>query len=148
MTTQSRCRQLFLAILLCVASISLQAQVTNLGPAGQYYKTAPPKKGRFSLIRPPKKGGEIKWTVAPNNHVEFVREDFAVLEPDVTIEYEDIKLKADKATINFRTKDVTVQGHVILDQGTTRLGGSEAVFNLATYTGTFFIATGSMEPAM
>ncbi|HEY6842548.1 MAG TPA: LPS assembly protein LptD, partial [Thermoanaerobaculia bacterium] len=53
-----------------------------------------------------------------------------------------------KFTYNFKTKDVTGQGHVILDQGTTRLAGSQMVFNLASKTGTFFNATGSMEPAM
>jgi len=119
-----------------------------MGPAGQYYKTGPPKKGRFSVIRAPKKGGEIKWSLPPGNKVEFVKEDYAVLQPDVTIEYEDIKMKADKATINFRTKDVTAEGHVILDQSTTRLAGSQMVFNLDSKTGTFFNATGSMEPAM
>ena len=136
------------SVLLCLATIPLAAQVTNLGPAGQYYKTGPPRKGRFGVIRPPKPGGEIKWSVAPQGHVEFVKEDYAILESDVTIDYEDIKLKTDKATINLKTKDVTAQGHVILDQGTTRLAGNQMVFNLDSKTGTFFNATGSMEPAM
>jgi lipopolysaccharide assembly outer membrane protein LptD (OstA) len=163
MTTQSRCRlpvpgsrsfrqlatgnrQLLLAVLLCIASISLHAQVTNLGPAGQYYKTAPPKKGRFSFVKPPQKGDQIELLHAKSQSIE--KDEFAVFEGDVKFKYGDVTLAGDKFTYNFRTKDVTGEGHVILDQGATRLSGSQMVFNLGSSTGTFFNATGSMEPAM
>jgi lipopolysaccharide assembly outer membrane protein LptD (OstA) len=136
----------FLALLLCLASIPLAAQVTNLGPAGQYYKTGPPKKGRFSFIHAPQKGGEIQLLHALHQTLE--KDDFGVFDGEVKIKYEDINLSGDKFTVNFKTKDVTGEGHVILDQGTTRLAGSQMVFNLNTKTGTFFTATGSMEPAM
>jgi hypothetical protein len=116
-----------------------------MGPAAQYYKATPPKKGKFKFFTPPKKGGEVHYE-AKRQTLE--KEDFAILEGDVVITYEDIKFTADKMTYNKRTGDVTAQGHVILDQGTTRLAGSEAIFNLETKTGTFFNATGSMEPAM
>src|SRR5581483_8449806 len=140
-------RQRFLAFLLTfLAATSVFAQVTNLGPAGQYYKSGPPKKGRFSFIRPPQKGGEIELLHAKSQSIE--KDEYAVFEGDVKFKYEDITLSGDKFTYNFKTKDVTGEGHVILDQGSTRLAGSQMVFNLNTKTGTFFNATGSMEPAM
>ncbi|HKB79753.1 MAG TPA: LPS assembly protein LptD, partial [Thermoanaerobaculia bacterium] len=40
------------------------------------------------------------------------------------------------------------QGHVIVDQGPTRLAGDEVMYNLDSKTGTFFHAVGSMEPTM
>src|SRR5438105_1480251 len=129
-------RQRFLALLFCLASIPLAAQVTNLGPAGQYYKTGPPKKGRFSFIHAPKRGGDIQLLSAKTQSIE--KDEFAVFEGDVKLKYEDITLSGDKFTYNFKTKDVTGQGHVILDQASTRLGGNQMVFNLNRQTGTSF----------
>ncbi|HJT16942.1 MAG TPA: LptA/OstA family protein, partial [Thermoanaerobaculia bacterium] len=137
-------RRIFL--LACFVATTLAAQVTKLGPAGQYYQTGPPKKGRFSFIRPPQKGGELQLINADRQSIE--KNEFAVFDGNVKLKYEDITLSGDKFTYNFKTKDVTGQGHVILDQGTTRLAGSQMVFNLDSKTGTFFNATGSMEPAM
>src|SRR5262249_29456097 len=128
---------------LCLASIPLAAQVTNLGPAGQYYKTGPPKKSRFGVIRPPKKGADIELLHATHQSIE--KDEFAVFEGEVKFKYDDLELQGDKFTYNFKTKDVTGEGHVIVDQGTTRLAGSQMVFNLDSKTGTFFNAVGSME---
>ena len=66
----------------------------------------------------------------------------------VTIEYQDIKLVADKVTYNYRTKDVVAEGNVIIDQGPTRITATQAIYNLNSKTGTFFNATGTMDPAM
>ena len=134
-----------LILLCCFAPAALLAQAKNMGPAGQYYKTSPPKKGKFGVIRAPKKGGEAKWTA---NHQTFEKDEYYILEGDVKFTYEDINLTGDKFTYNVKTQDVTGEGHVILDQGTTRLAGNQMVFNLDSKTGTFFNATGSMEPAM
>src|SRR5262249_37626998 len=82
------------------------------------------------------------------NQQTLEKDEYAILEGNVEMKYEDITFKADKITYNFKTKDAVAQGHVILDQGTTRLAGNQAVFNLDSKTGTFFNATGSMEPAM
>ena len=131
----------------CLVAASLRAQVTNLGPAGQYYKTGPPKKGHFSFVRPPQKGGQAEWT-ADHQTLEGGDNGYAILSGNVKFTYEDIHLTADRVTYNKRTADITAEGHVILDQGTTRLAGNQMVFNLKTKTGTFFAATGSMEPAM
>ena len=138
-------RRFLVFFLSCLAAPTLLAQAKDMGPAAQYYKQSLPKKGKFQLFTPPKKGGEVQYKA---NHQTLEKDEYAILEGDVEIKYEDIKFVADKMTYNKRTNDVTAQGHVILDQGTTRLAGNQAIFNLDTKTGTFFNATGSMEPAM
>src|ERR1700680_654847 len=45
-------------------------------------------------------------------------------------------------------KDGLAQGHVIIDQGPTRLTGDQAIFNLDSKTGTFFNATGNLQGAI
>lgn len=105
---------------------------------------------RFKIIPGPKAGGgEVKITVGgTNNKIEAEKEEYSILEGDVHIEYQDIKIRADKVTYNARTKDVVAEGNVIVDQGPTRVTAGRAIYNLDTKTGTFFNATGSMEPAM
>jgi LPS-assembly protein len=137
----------FLPFLIAVFSVtSLLAQSREMSQAGQYYK----QNNRFRIVPGPKRdaGGDIKWSLPPGNKAEFVQGEYAILQPDVSIEYQDIKMKADKATVNLRTKDVTAEGHVVIDQGPTRLAGSKAIFNLDSKTGTFFNASGSMEPSI
>ena len=133
----------FLVFLLCsLAPATLLAQVKDMGQAAQYYRQSLPKQSKFKFFTPPKKGGELKFEA---KHQTMEKDEFGILEGDVKLYYEDIKFTADKLTYNFKTKDVVAEGHVILDQGSTRLAGNQAVFNLDTKTGTFFNATGSME---
>ena len=40
------------------------------------------------------------------------------------------------------------EGHVIIDQGPTRITANQAIYNLDSKTGTFFNATGTMDPSM
>jgi len=135
-----------LVFLFCtLAAASLLAQGKDMGPAAQYYKQTLPKKSKFKFFTPPKKGGEVHLEA---KHQTVEKEEYAILEGDVKLTYEDIKFTSDKMTYNFKTKDVVAEGHVILDQGTTRLAGDQAVYNLDTQTGTFFHASGSVEPAM
>src|SRR6266566_4495786 len=89
-------RRLLVFFLSCLAAPTLLAQAKDMGPAAQYYKQALPKKGKFQLFTPPKKGGEVQY-------------------------------KANRQTLE---KD------------------EQAIFNLDTKTGTFFHASGSMEPAI
>lgn len=104
---------------------------------------------RFKIIPGPKPGGgEVKWEVAEGGRVEFEKDEYALLENDVKVTYQDISLKADKVTINLKTKDASAEGHVIIDQGPTRVSANRAVYNLDSKTGTFFNATATMEPSM
>jgi lipopolysaccharide assembly outer membrane protein LptD (OstA) len=104
---------------------------------------------KFKLIPGPKPGGgEITWTVDPDGKVEVEKDAYALLEKNVRISYQDIRLAADKVTINLKTRDVTAEGHVVVDQGPSRVTANHAIYNLDSKTGTFFNATATMDPAM
>ncbi|HYC90535.1 MAG TPA: LPS assembly protein LptD [Thermoanaerobaculia bacterium] len=90
-------------------------------------------------------GGEIKFV---GTEVEGVKDEYTVMTGGATVEYQDIKLVAYKVTLNFRTKDVVAEGNVIIDQGPTRITATQAMYNLDSKTGTFFNATGTMDPSM
>jgi len=107
------------------------------------------QKPRFTFTPGPKPGGgEIKYSIAEGGTTEAVKDEYAILSGGVTIEYQDIKLVAQKVTVNFRTKDVVAEGNVIVDQGPTRITATQAMYNLDAKTGTFFNATGTMDPSM
>jgi LPS-assembly protein len=93
-------------------------------------------------------GGEIRLTVDPNGLTEMQRDEYTIASGGVTVEYQDIKAVAQKMTVNFRTKDIVAEGNVIIDQGPTRITATQAVYNLDSKTGTFFNATGTMDPSM
>jgi lipopolysaccharide assembly outer membrane protein LptD (OstA) len=135
-----------LAFILLTAA-PLLGQGKNMGQATQYYKQTPPKK--FKVIGP-KKGGssEITWSLPPGAHPQLVKDEYAILEPEPTVLYQDIKIHADKVTLNFKTKDVVAQGHVVIDQGPNRIVADQVYFNLDTKLGTFFHATAMMEPSL
>ncbi|HYT79702.1 MAG TPA: LptA/OstA family protein [Actinomycetota bacterium] len=116
-----------LAILLTIVAPAVLVAQTgkDMGPAGQFYQ---PPKTKFKFQPGPKKqGGEIKWHMPPGGHQDVEKDEYAILYPDVTIEYQDIKVHADKATVNLRTKDVVAEGHVILDQGPMRLTADQGL---------------------
>jgi len=135
------------ALLLATAPSMLFAQGKDMGPAGRYYS---PQKPKFKVTMGVKKsGGDVKIShLTPGGRDEYVRDEYAIFEKDVLVEYQDIQIHADKITANLKTKDVVAEGHVILDQGPTRLSGDHIVFNLDSKTGTFFNATGSLKPDM
>ena len=121
-----------------------------MGPAGQYYGQPKSVGKKFKFAPGPKEGGckEIEWGTAPNGHTEFVRDEYVSLERDTYVKCQDITIRADKMTYNFRTKDAVAEGHVIIDQGPIRLTGDRSVFNIDSKTGTMFHATGAMAPDM
>ena len=103
-------------------------------------------QSRFDIIPGPRKsGGEVKITVAEGGRVEAQKDEYSIFEGGVTIEYQDIKLRADKITYNLKTDDVTAEGNVIIDQGPTRISAVQAIYNLESKAGTFFNATGTMN---
>jgi LPS-assembly protein len=134
------------ALFLATTPSMLFAQGKDMGQAGQYYTQPKPKFHITPGVQ--KKGGDVTWVVAPEGREEVVRDEYAILEKDVVIKYQDITVHADKVTVNLKTKDAVAEGHVILDQGPTRLTGDHIVFNLDSKTGTFFNATGALKPDM
>ena len=135
------------ALVLATAPSLLFAQAKNMGPAGQYYNQKKPKFRVTGGIK--KEGGEVKIAhTSPGGTDEYVRDEYAIFTKDVVVTYQDVTIHADKITANLKTKDVVAEGHVIMDQGPTRLTGDHIVFNLDTKTGTFFDATGALQPDM
>ena len=150
MTTRPRRRpvatvSLLLSLTTFAVPLLAQNPGKNMGQAGQYYQ----QNKRFKFVPgPTKKGGDVKWSVAPQGRVVIEKDEYAILENDVKIFYQDITVSCDKATYNMKTKDVVAEGHVIIDQGPTRITAEHAVYNLESKAGTFFNATGAMDPSM
>jgi LPS-assembly protein len=107
------------------------------------------QKPKFNFMPGPKPGGgEVTVTLDKGAAIEAEKDEYSIIQGGATIEYQDIKLRADKVTFNQKTRDVVAEGHVIVDQGPTRVTANQAIYNLTSKTGTFFNATGMMEPAM
>ena len=124
------------------AAVVLLFLLPSLAAEGQLTKfrfTPGPKAG----------GGEIRWSVAEKTgKIEVEKDEYAILENEVKIFYQDIQLQADKVTLNLKTRDASAEGHVVVTQGPTRITADTAVFNLDSKTGTFFNATGIMDPSL
>jgi LPS-assembly protein len=122
----------FIVLTLVLAALSVHGQRPK-------FRFAPgPKAG----------GGDVKVTVEPQGKIEAERDEYAIFTGGVLVEYQDIKLRSDKVTLNNRTKDVVAEGHVIIDQGPSRVSATQAIYNLDSKTGTFFNATATMDPEM
>lgn len=107
------------------------------------------QRPKFQFMPGPKPGGgEVKVTLDKGGVVEAQKDEYSIFQGGVTIEYQDIKLRADKITHNLKTADVVAEGNVIIDQGPTRVTATQAIYNLNSKTGTFFNATGMMDPSM
>src|SRR5688500_17420953 len=111
--------------------------------------SAAAQKPNFRFMPGPKPGGgDVKITVDEGGTTELQKDEYSILQGGVTIEYQDIKLRADKITYNFKTRDAVAEGNVVIDQGATRVSATQAIYSLDSKTGTFFNANATMEPAM
>ena len=128
--------------------------VLSLALSSPAFSQAPPTSTKTSFQRfhyvPPtiKKGGEVRWTVAKGGRLESEKDEYTIAEGGVKIEYQDITLQSDKLTYNAKTKDTVAEGHVIIDQGQTRIAATQGVFNLDSKTGTFFNAQASLDSSL
>ncbi|HEX8151850.1 MAG TPA: LPS assembly protein LptD [Thermoanaerobaculia bacterium] len=123
-------------------STLLLATLITLSAAGQ-------QRPKFRFAAGPKPGGgEVKVTVAPGGRTESQRDEYVISSGGVTVEYQDIKIVAEKITLNNRTRDVVAEGNVIIDQGPSRVTATQAIYNIDLKTGTFFNATATMDPQM
>lgn len=128
------------------------SQTTTTQPATpQPVIMSPPTSTKTSFQRfhyvPPtiKKGGEYKLTIAKGGRMEAEKDEYFVAEGGVKIEYQDVTVQSDKMTFNQKTKDTVAEGHVILDQGQTRIAAEQTRFNLDSKTGTFFNAQANLN---
>lgn len=104
------------------------------------------EKSKFDIhFKKPKPGGDVKITANTENcHENF---DICRAEGDVIAVYQDITVKADVVTFDRKTGAAHAEGHVIIDQGATRMSGRSADFNFETKTGVLEEAEADLEPS-
>lgn len=125
-----------------MATFPLAGQMTEQGLAPRHYQSEPD----FSFDIPSiEEGGEVHIEAAQQT---VLGQDSVILEGNVTLQYQEVTLKADLITYNHLTKDATAEGNVILDQGSRRLSATRAFFNFASSSGTLFNATASLDPSV
>ena len=126
------------AVLLLVLPLAALAQdpYSQVDPFEARFKSHPNFQVKFHV---PEKGGEVR--LYTKNPVNFEKDQFWEGSEDVVIEYQDVKITADRAHYDFPTKTATLTGHVIIDQGPTRLSGTKGVYHLETKTGVLEDAT-------
>ena len=118
-----------------------QDPFTGSDPYESRFKTRPNFQIKFKA---PEKGGEVRlYTRKP---VRFEKDRFWEGSEEVVIEYQDIKITADEARYDFPTKTAVLIGHVVIDQGPTRLSGARGTFHLDTKTGVLEEATADLPP--
>lgn len=129
------------AFLVALVPAAVFAQETSSDPFESRFRQHANFQVKFKV---PEKGGEVRLsTRKPVQYVEDVSWDGS---EEVTIEYQDLKITADKGHYDFPTKIATLEGHVVIDQGPSRLSGSRAVFHLETKTGSIDDATADLAP--
>ena len=135
-------RPLLTACSLLLATIS-QAQdpFDARDPYEARFKAKPSFQIRFQV---PEKGGEVR--LYTKKTARYERDLYWEGSEDVLIEYQDVRILADRARYDFPSKTATLEGHVVIDQGPTRLAGSRGVFHLESKTGTLEDATADLAP--
>ena len=130
-----------IAVILTVLPAALFAQEPSSDPFEARFRQRSTFQIKFKV---PEKGGEVHLYTKHQQYVQDVSWDGS---EDVLIEYQDLKITADKGHYDFPTKTATLTGHVVVDQGPTRLAGSRAVIQLEAKTGSIEDATADLAPA-
>jgi len=119
--------------------------------AQQPFQTTDPYESRFKVkpnfqirFRVPERGGEVR--LRTSQPVRYEKDVSWEGSGDVVIEYQDIKLTADRARYDFPTDTATLEGNVVIDQGPTRLSGARATFQVKAKTGRLENATANLAP--
>jgi LPS-assembly protein len=132
-----------IALLLLLAATTALAQepFSQSDPFESRFK----QKSNFQVkFRTPEKGGEVR--LYTKNPVAYEKDQYWEGSGDVVIEYQDVKATADHARYVFATDIATLEGHVVIDQGPTRMAGDRAVFKLKEKTGRLENATADLAP--
>ncbi|MGH9316562.1 MAG: LPS-assembly protein LptD [Thermoanaerobaculia bacterium] len=129
--------------LLTVLSLLLAAHALaqEMDPFESRFRMKPKFQIKF---RVPEKGGEVR--LYTRNPVHYEKDLFWEGSEEVLIEYQDVRITADSAHYDFPTWTATLTGHVIIDQGPTRLTGDRATFHLDSKTGSLETATADLSP--
>lgn len=104
------------------------------------------QRSNFQIkFKAPEKGGEVRlYTKKP---VHFEKDKTWEGSEEVVIEYQDVKITCDEARYDFPSKTAFLKGHVVIDQGPTRLTGVRGTFHMDTKTGVLEVdATADLPP--
>src|SRR5204862_3915507 len=75
------------------------------------------ERPKFKFMPGPKPGGgDVNITVDPGGTVEAQKDEYAIFTGNVRVEYQDIKMRSDKLTINHKTKNVAAEATVTTDK--------------------------------
>ena len=130
--------------ILLFATLPVPALAQDLSQGDPFESRFKTQSGFEIKFRTPEKGGDVKLTT--RKPVRFEKDRFWEGSEEVVIEYQDVKITADEAYYDFPTKTATLTGHVVIDQGPTRLSGSRGTFRFETKTGVLEDATATLAP--
>lgn len=103
------------------------------------------EKPNFELkFKTPEKGGEVR--LRTTNPVRYEKDLFWEGSGEVVIEYQDVKIAADRARYDFPSDTATLEGNVVIDQAGTRMSGTRAIFHVKEKTGKLEDATADLAP--
>jgi LPS-assembly protein len=138
-------RALAAAGLLFFSALLVSAQQPDPFASGDPYESRFKTRSNFQIkFHTPQKGGEVH--LSTKNPVHFEKGEFWEGSEDVVIEYQDVKIHADAARYDFKTKIATLTGHVVIDQGPIRLSGTNGTFSIESKTGWLENATADLPP--
>lgn len=127
---------------LLAAGAPAQEPSSSQDPYESRFKVKPVFQIRF---RVPERGGEIR--LSTKDPARWEKDVFWEGSRDVVIEYQDVRVTADRAHYDFPADTATLEGSVVIDQGPTRLSGTRAVFHIRSKTGTLEAATADLSPS-
>ncbi len=131
------------AFLFLLAAAALgQEPFGSQDPYESRFKVKPAFQIKF---RVPEKGGEIR--LRTKNPAKWDRDVLWEGSGEIEIEYQDVRITADRARYEFPTDTATLEGRVVIDQGPTRLSGTRAVFHVKSKLGRLEAATADLSPA-
>ena len=134
-----------LATGLAVLAVSASAALAQVANEADPFASRFDQRTNFQIkFKTPEKGGEVR--LYTKNPVHFEKDQFWEGSEEVVIEYQDLKITADAARYDFPTKTAVLTGHVVIDQGPTRMSGSRGTFHLDTKTGVLEDATADLPP--
>jgi len=130
---------------LAVLAVSASAALAQVANEADPFASRFDQRTNFQIkFKTPEKGGEVR--LYTKNPVHFEKDQFWEGSEEVVIEYQDLKITADAARYDFPTKTAVLTGHVVIDQGPTRMSGSRGTFHLDTKTGVLEDATADLPP--
>ena len=133
------------AATLFAAALIVSAQQTDPFSSGDPYESRFKTKANFQIkFKAPEKGGEVH--LSTKNPVHFEKDEYWEGSEEVVIEYQDVKIQADAARYDFKTRIATLTGHVVIDQGPIRLSGTSGTFSIESKTGWLVDATADLPP--